>query len=36
MILERGGEREGEKYGLAACQEPPTGDLAHNPDMCPD
>ena len=34
---ERGGEREGEKYQcmVASCK-PPTGDLARNPDLCPD
>ena len=33
----RKGEREGEKYHcvVASCT-PPTGDLAHNPGMCPD
>ena len=40
-ILERGegrkGEREEEKHQcvVASCA-PPTGDLAHNPGMCPD
>ena len=33
----REGEREGEKHqGVVACHAPPTGDLAHNPGMCPD
>ena len=39
LILTRGreGEREGEKHHcVAASQAPPTGDLAHNPDRCPD
>ena len=33
----REGEREGEKHQcvVASCM-PPTGDLAHNPGMCPD
>ena len=31
------GEREGEKkYRSVASRMPPTGDLAHNPGMCPD
>ena len=30
------GEREGEKHQLVASHTPPTGDLAHNPGMCPD
>ena len=33
----RGGEREGEKNQcVVASHVPPTGDLAHNPGMCPD
>ena len=33
----REGEREGEKHQcVAASHTPPSGDLAHNPDMCPD
>ena len=33
----REGEREGEKYQcVVASHIPPTGDLAHNPGMCPD
>ena len=39
LYLERGreGERGGEKHQrVAASQVPPTGDLAHNPGMCPD
>ena len=34
---EREGERQGEKHQcvVASCA-PPTGDLAHNPGMCPD
>ena len=37
LFLERGGEREGEKHHIVvACHAPPTGDLAHNPGMCPD
>ena len=39
IFLERGreGEREGEKQQcVVACCTPPVGDLAHNPDMCPD
>ena len=39
LLLERGreGEREGEKHQcvVASCA-PPTGDLAHDPGMCPD
>ena len=39
LFLERGkgGEREGEKHQcvIASCA-PPTGDLAHNPGLCPD
>ena len=38
-LLERGreGEREGEKHQcvVVSCV-PPTGDLAHNPGLCPD
>ena len=31
------GEREGEKHQcVVASHAPPTGDLAHNPGMCPD
>ena len=34
---EREGEREGEKYqSVSASHMPRTGDLAHNPGMCPD
>ena len=34
---EREGEREGEKHQcVVAPRMPPTGDLAHNPSMCPD
>ena len=34
---EREGEREGEKHQcVVASHEPPTGDLACNPGMCPD
>ena len=35
-FLERGREREreGKKHVVASCV-PPTGNLAHNPDMCP-
>ena len=33
----REGEREGEKHqGVAVSHTPPTGDMAHNPGMCPD
>ena len=33
----REGEREGEKYQcVVASHVAPTGDLAHNPGMCPD
>ena len=33
----REGEREGEKHQcMVASHMPPTGDLAHNPGMCPD
>ena len=36
-FLERGREREreGEKKCMVASRMPPTGDLAHNPGMCP-
>ena len=34
LFLERG--REGEKYHLVASRMPLTGDLGHNPGMCPD
>ena len=30
------GEREGEIHQSLASLTPPTGDLAHNPGMCPD
>ena len=33
---EREGEREGEKQCVVASRMPPTGDMAHNPGMCPD
>ena len=39
FITERGreGEREGEKHQyVVASHVPPTGDLAHNPRVCPD
>ena len=39
IFRERGreGEREGEKHQcVVASRAPPTGDLAHNPGMCPD
>ena len=39
LFLERGkeGEREGEKHQcVVASHVSPTGDLAHNPGMCPD
>ena len=39
LFLERGreGEREGEKHQcVVASWVSPTGDLAHNPGMCPD
>ena len=39
LLLEKGreGEREGEKEPCVfASRTPPTGDLAHNPGMCPD
>ena len=39
IFRERGrdGEREGEKQQcVVASHTPPTGDLAHNPGMCPD
>ena len=32
----REGGREGEKHLLVASHMPPTGDLAHNPGMCPE
>ena len=33
----REGERKGEKHQcVVASRIPPTGDLAHNPDVCPD
>ena len=38
IFRERGreGEREGEKHQcVVASLTPPTGDLAHNPGMCP-
>ena len=38
LFLERRreGEGEGEKHHcVVASQEPPTGDLAHNPGVCP-
>ena len=39
LCLERGreGEREGEKHQCAVVSHStPTGDLAHNPGLCPD
>ena len=39
LFLERGreGEREGEKHRrVVASRALPTGDMAHNPGMCPD
>ena len=39
IFRERGGEeeREGEKHQcVVASHTPPTGDLAHNPGVCPD
>ena len=39
LVLERGkeGEREGEKHQcVVASHMPATGDLDHNPGMCPD
>ena len=39
LFRERGreGEREGKKHQcVVASRTPPTGDLAHNPGMCPD
>ena len=39
IFRERGreGERQGEKHQcVVASPTPPTGDLAHNPGMCPD
>ena len=39
FVREKGreGEREGEKHQcLVASHAPPTGDLVHNPGMCPD
>ena len=38
IFRERGRERvrEGEKHRVVASHAPPTGDLAHNPGMCPD
>ena len=39
IFRERGreGERQGEKHHcVVASHVPPTGDLAHNPGMCPD
>ena len=37
IFRERGKKGEGEKHqcAVASCA-PPAGDLAHNPDMCPD
>ena len=39
LLLQRGreGEREGKKHQcVVASSAAPTGDLAHNPGMCPD
>ena len=37
LLLERKGKRQGEKHQcVVASTVPPTGDLAHNPGMCPD
>ena len=37
LFLDRGGGREREKHQcVVASHAPPTGDLAHNPGMCPD
>ena len=38
LFLEKGeGEREGKKHQyVIASHMPPTEDVAHNPDMCPD
>ena len=38
LVLEKGkGKREGKKHQcVVASSEPPTGDLAHNPGICPD
>ena len=37
FLERREGEREGEKHQcVVASHAPPTGDLAHNPGMCPD
>ena len=37
IFREGKGEKEGEKHQcVVASHEPPTGDLAHNPGMCPD
>ena len=35
FIFREGSERE-KHHVVTASQAPPTGDLAHNPDMCPD
>ena len=35
-FLERGEGREKEKEGYISVWLPPTGDQAHNPDLCPD
>ena len=37
LLREEGKEKEGEKHQcVVASHVPPTGDLAHNPGMCPD
>ena len=37
LFLEKGEGKEGEKCQcVVASRAPPTGDLAHNPGMCPD
>ena len=37
LFLERGREQGGEKHQcVVASRTPPTGDLAHNPGLCPD
>ena len=38
LLLDREeGDREGEKHQcVVASHAPPTGDLAHNPGLCPD
>ena len=32
----KGGRKRGRETSMCGCPSPPTGDLAHNPDMYPD